>query len=168
MSGNNKNMTIEEEINLIKQKLEEQDKLAKEYLNLLQRSQADFINYKNRIEKETKDILFIETSKIFCEFLNYREILLHAIDKEPDTKLKESLSHLLTSFDNVLKRFGLKKIDVLDKPFDMNTSDCVSKLEVKDENQNNKVIAVVEEGFLKKERLIKPAKVVVGVYIKKE
>ena len=91
MSGNDKNMTIEEEIELIKQKLEEQDKLSKEYLNLLQRSQADFINYKNRIEKETKDIIFIETSKIFCEFLGYRETLLHALEKEPErTKRKSS------------------------------------------------------------------------------
>ncbi|HNW05842.1 MAG TPA: nucleotide exchange factor GrpE [archaeon] len=168
MSGNDKNMTIEEEIELIKQKLEEQDKLSKEYLNLLQRSQADFINYKNRIEKETKDIIFIETSKIFCEFLGYRETLLHALEKEPDKKLKESLSHLLTSFDNILKRFKLEKLDVLNKDFDMNTSDCVSKLEVTDENQNNKVIAIVEEGFLQNKRLIKPAKVVVGTYVKKE
>ncbi|HRS42272.1 MAG TPA: nucleotide exchange factor GrpE [Candidatus Diapherotrites archaeon] len=168
MSGNDKNMTIEEEIELIMQKLEEQDKLSKEYLNLLQRSQADFINYKNRIEKETKDIIFIETSKIFCEFLGYRETLLHALEKEPDKKLKESLSHLLTSFDNILKRFKLEKLDVLNKDFDMNTSDCVSKLEVTDENQNNKVIAIVEEGFLQNKKLIKPAKVVVGAYVKKE
>lgn len=168
MSADEKDLTIQEEINLIKQKLEEQDKLSKEYLDLLQRSQADFINYKNRIERETRDLLFIETSKIFNEFLGYREILLHALDKEPDKKLKESLSHLLTSFDNILKRFNLEKLEVIEKDFDMNTSDCVSKLEVADQNQNNKVIAVVENGYLQNKKLIKPAKVVVGVYVKKE
>lgn len=167
MSGEEKDLTIQEEIDLIKEKLQEQDKLSKEYLNLLQRSQADFINYKNRIEKETRDLLFIETSKIFYEFLGYREVLLHALEKEPDEKLKESLSHLLASFDNILKRFNLEKLDVLEKDFDMNTSDCVSKLEVTEENQNNKVIAIVENGYLQNKKLIKPAKVVVGVYVKK-
>lgn len=164
MSGEEKDLTIQEEIDLIKKKLEEQDKLSKEYLDLLQRSQADFINYKNRIEKETKDILFIETSRIFNEFLGYRDILLHALEKETEAKLKENLSFLLISFDNILKRFNLEKLDVLEKDFDMNTSDCVSKLEVVDENKNNKVIAIVENGYLQNKKLIKPAKVVVGFY----
>ncbi len=159
--------TIQEEINLIKQKLEEQDKLSKEYLDLLQRSQADFINYKNRIEKETKDILFIEASKIFNDFLSYREILLKAIECETEPKLKETLFHLLTSLDNILKRQGLERLDVQDKDFNHNTSDCISKQEIKDEKQNNKVITVIEDGYLQNKRLVKPAKVIVGVYIKK-
>jgi len=168
MSTDEKEITIQEEIDLIKQKLEEQDKLSKEYLALLQRSQADFINYKNRIEKETKDILFIESSNIFCEFLSYRDILLDAIGKEPDKKLKETLTHLLISYDNILKRFNLEKIEVIGKDFDHKTSDCVSKLEIKDENQNNKVIAVIENGYLQNNKLIKPAKVVVGIYVQEK
>lgn len=155
-------------IDNIKQKLEEQDKLSKEYLDLLQRSQADFRNYKQRIEKETQDIVFIEVAKIFVEVLQFRETLVNAINKEKDQKTKESINHLLKNYDIILKRQGLEKIDVLDTDFDYNTSDCLLKQEVQDQNQNNKVIAIIEDGFTFRNRLVKPAKVIVGLYNKKE
>ncbi|MFA7133093.1 MAG: nucleotide exchange factor GrpE [Bacteroidales bacterium] len=164
MSIDEKDLTIEQEIELIKKKLEEQDKLSKEYLELLQRSQADFINYKNRIEKETKDVLFCETSKIFSDFLSYRETLIKAIATEKDQGFKDSLNHLLISYENILKRFGLEKLDVLNKPFDHNTSDCVLQQEVTDEKQNNLVISLIEDGYVQNKRLVKPAKVIVGIF----
>lgn len=167
MSADQKDLTIQEEIDLIKQKLQEQDRLSKEYLDLLQRSQADFVNYKNRIERETRDILFMESSKLFNEFLNYREILIKAITAETNKEFKDSLTHLLTSYENILKRFSLEKLQVLGKDFDMSTSDCVCKQDITDEKQNNKVIAIVEDGYLQNKKLVKPAKVVVGVYVNK-
>jgi len=159
---------VQEQIELIKRKLEEQDKLSKEYLDLLQRSQAEFINYKNRIERETREIVFMESSKIFNEFLGYRDTLIKAISAEKDEKLKDTLSHLLINYDITLKRFNLEKIDVLGKSFDHNTSDCILQQEVEDENQNNKVITIIEEGYTQNKRLVKPAKVIVGIYKKKE
>jgi molecular chaperone GrpE len=159
-----KDLTIEQEIELIKKKLEEQDKLSKEYLELLQRSQAEFINYKNRVERETRDILFLETGKIFSEFLSYREILIKAIATETDQSFKDSLNHLLISYENILKRFSLEKLDILNKPFDHNTSDCIFQQEVKDEKQNNLVISVIEDGYLQNKKLVKPAKVIVGIF----
>jgi molecular chaperone GrpE len=164
MNGDEKDLTIQEEIDLVKQKLIEQDKLSKEYLELLQRSQADFINYKNRIERETRDILFSETSKIFFEFLGYRETLIKAIDTEKDQGFKDSLNHLLISYENILKRFSLEKLEILKKPFDHNTSDCVLQQEVTDEKQNNLVISVIEDGYIQNKRLVKPAKVIVGIF----
>ena len=168
MSADEKDLTIQEEIHLIKQKLEEQDKLSKEYLNLLQRSQAEFINYKNRVERETRDVLFLESSKIFNDFLSYRDTLLKAIEHETNLQLKETLTHLLTNYENILKRFNLEKLEVLGKDFDHNTSDCVMQQEVQDEKDNNKVISVLEDGYIQNKRLVKPAKVVVGVYVNKE
>jgi len=156
---------IKETIEVIKKKLEEQDKLSKEYLDLLQRTQAEFRNYKQRVERETQDIIFIEKAKILADFLSYRDTIVKAIEKEKHKETKESLSFMLTSYDIILKRQGLEKLDVLDKDFDYNFCDCLLKQEVED--KDNKVIAIIEDGFTLDKKLIKPAKVIVGINKKK-
>jgi len=153
---------IKETIETIKQKLEEQDKLSKEYLDLLQRTQAEFRNYKQRVERETQDIIFIEKAKILADFLNYRDTIVKALETEKSEDTKKSLEHMLTSYDIILKRQGLEKIDVLNKDFDYNFCDCLLKQET-DKDKDNKVITIIEDGFTLNKRLIKPAKVIVGV-----
>jgi len=153
---------IKETIEILKKKLEEQDKLSKEYLDLLQRTQADFRNYKQRIEKETQDIIFLETAKILSEFLSYRDTIIKAIEKEQRTESKLSLEHMLKNYDIILKRQGIEKLNVLDKDFDYNFCDCIFKQETEKES-HNKVLEIVEDGFTLNNKLIKPAKVIVGV-----
>ena len=152
---------IKETIETIKQKLEEQDKLSKEYLDLLQRTQAEFRNYKQRVERETQDIIFIEKAKILAEFLNYRDTIVKAIEKEKEEITKKSLEHMLVNYDIILKRQGIEKLEVIGKDFDYNFCDCLLKQEC-EEDKDNKVIAIIEDGFTLNKRLIKPAKVIVG------
>lgn len=156
---------IKETIETIKQKLEEQDKLSKEYLDLLQRTQAEFRNYKQRVERETQDIIFIEKAKILAEFLNYRDTIVKAIEKEKEEITKKSLEHMLVNYDIILKRQGIEKLEVIGKDFDYNFCDCLLKQEC-EEDKDNKVIAIIEDGFTLNKRLIKPAKVIVGIYKK--
>jgi molecular chaperone GrpE len=157
---------IKSEIDLIKHKLNEQNKLADEYLDLLQRSQANFINYKNRVEKETKDLLFIEQKKIISSFLDFKETLKKAYEYELDSKNKENILQLINNYDIILKRLSVEKMELLNKEFDYNYHECVFKKETEEEN-HNKIIEIIEDGYLLNKRLLKPAKVVVGNYIKK-
>ena len=156
---------IKETIETIKQKLDEQDKLSKEYLDLLQRTQAEFRNYKQRVERETQDIIFLEKAKLLSEFLNYRDTITKALEKEQNQEAKDSLSQMLKNYDIILKRQGIEKLDVLDKDFDYNQCDCLLKQEAEKE-KDNKVIAIIEDGFTLNKKLIKPAKVIVGIYKK--
>lgn len=171
-SQNNQNISkeqateIKSEIDLIKHKLNEQNKLADEYLDLLQRSQANFINYKNRVEKETKDLLFIEQKKIISSFLDFKETLKKAYEYEQDSKNKENILQLINNYDIILKRLSVEKMELLNKEFDYNYHECVFKKETEEEN-HNKIIEIIEDGYLLNKRLLKPAKVVVGNYIKK-
>lgn len=171
-SQNNQNISkeqateIKSEIDLIKHKLNEQNKLADEYLDLLQRSQANFINYKNRVEKETKDLLFIEQKKIISSFLDFKETLKKAYEHELDSKNKENILQLINNYDIILKRLSVEKMELLNKEFDYNYHECVFKKETEEEN-HNKIIEIIEDGYLLNKRLLKPAKVVVGNYIKK-
>lgn len=164
---NDLNKEIRSEIELIKSKLEEQNKLANEYLDLLQRSQAEFINYKSRVEKEIKELIFIEKKETILNFIQFRETLKTAYDHETNDQNKQNILQLINNFDILLKRLNVKKMDVLNSAFDFNFHECLFKKEVINESEDNKIIEVMEDGYLLDKKLLKPAKVIVGNYIKK-
>ena len=164
---NDLNKEIRSEIELIKSKLEEQNKLANEYLDLLQRSQAEFINYKSRVEKEVKELIFIEKKETILNFIQFRETLKTAHDHEINDQNKQNILQLINNFDIILKRLNVEKMDVLNSEFDFNFHECLFKKEVITESEDNKVIEVMEDGYLLDKKLLKPAKVIVGNYIKK-
>ncbi|HRT03031.1 MAG TPA: nucleotide exchange factor GrpE [Candidatus Diapherotrites archaeon] len=153
---NKENNVIENNQNLSKEK---------EYLDLLQRVTADFDNYKKRMSKQLDLIVFTETSKFINSFLEFYEVLKKAVIHEQNQETKNNLSQLQTLFENVLKKQNIEKIDVLNKDFDYNTSECIETRDVDDKTLNNKIIEVIEDGFLYNNKLIKPAKVVVGKYL---
>jgi len=153
---NKENNVIENNQNLSKEK---------EYLDLLQRVTADFDNYKKRMSKQLDLIVFTETSKFINSFLEFYEVLKKAVIHEQNQETKNNLSQLQTLFENVLKKYNIEKIDVLNKDFDYNTSECIETRNVDDKTHNNKIIEVIEDGFLYNNKLIKPAKVVVGKYL---
>jgi molecular chaperone GrpE len=153
---NKENNVIENNQNLSKEK---------EYLDLLQRVTADFDNYKKRMSKQLDLIVFTETSKFINSFLEFYEVLKKAVIHEQNQETKNNLSQLQTLFENVLKKQNIEKIDVLNKDFDYNTSECIETRDVDDKTHNNKIIEVIEDGFLYNNKLIKPAKVVVGKYL---
>jgi len=68
---------------------------------------------------------------------------------------------MLVNYDIILKRQGIEKLEVIGKDFDYNFCDCLLKQEC-EEDKDNKVIAIIEDGFTLNKRLIKPAKVIVG------
>jgi len=153
---------LEKDIEEISQKLNEQENKSKEYLSLLQRTQADFQNYKKRMQKENEEYTFISNQKIIIEFLKFRETLKQAYSKENNNTLKKNLSQLLINFDNILKRLNIKKIDCLNEDFDYNLCECVLRKPVTNKKEHNKVIEILEDGYLLNNKLITPAKVVVG------
>ncbi len=154
---------LEKDIEELSKKLIDQENKSQEYLSLLQKTQADFQNYKKRINKETEDYMFINKQKILIDFLKFRNTLLQAYSTEKNDVFKESILQLINNYDNIIKRQNIKKIDCLNKDFDYNFCECVFKKKITDKNKNNKVIEILEDGYLLENKLITPAKVVVGI-----
>ncbi len=154
---------IEKDMKEISKKLEEQESKSQEYLSLLQRTQADFQNYKKRITKETDDVVFIHKRDLLIEFLKFKNTLEQAYEKENNKALKENIIQLINNYDNILKRINVQKIDCLNKDFDYNYCECVFKKKVDDKEKHNQIIEVLENGYLLNNKLIVPAKVVVGI-----
>jgi len=133
-----------------------------EYTNLLKRSQADFINYKNRISKDTQDIIFVNTKNIALEFIGIKDVLQLAKDNEVHEETKKVLDILLEKVNNSLKRLNITKIELKDDVIDYNLCECVNVVPTKNKNENNKIIQIIEDGYLMNEKLIKPTKVIIS------
>jgi molecular chaperone GrpE len=75
--------------------------------------------------------------------------------------LKTGIKHIQDKFKKVLKKEGLKEIDVLGKEFDVNLCDALLQVP-KEGVKPNTVIDVVEKGFYLKDKVIRHAKVLVS------
>jgi len=138
-----------------KQKLEE-------YIDLLKRTQADFINYKARALKDTQDLVFLKTKSIALEFIAIKDLLIIAKENEVNEDTKKALSVLLEKINNSLDRLNIIKIKLKDGLCDYNLCECISVVNTKNKEEDNKVLQVIEDGYTMNNKLIKPTKVIIS------
>ncbi|MDD4221155.1 MAG: nucleotide exchange factor GrpE, partial [Candidatus ainarchaeum sp.] len=145
--------------------LEENKKLKEKIISLqeeIKRTIADFSNYKKRLEKEFEVISFEKNKKIILEFISFKEVLNLAINHEKNKEALNNLIQLDNNYQNILNRLNIQKIEVINKDFDYHTSECITRQKIDSEKENNKVVSVIEDGYTYKQKLLKPAKVIVG------
>ena len=65
-------------------------------------------------------------------------------------------------FKKTLEQLGVKEIEVIGQPFDAEFQEAITLIPAPSEEMKNKVIDVVEKGYLLNDNVIRFAKVVVG------
>ncbi|MFW5648009.1 MAG: nucleotide exchange factor GrpE [Candidatus Alkaliphilus sp. MAG34] len=155
-----KSVTLEEE-------LTEKTAQYEEIFNRFQRLQADFANYKKRVEKEKSEIFLYANEKIGLDLLNIIDSLEMAIhpQNKPDNSnefdcLLDGINLVYKQLIDVLARHGIEEIEALGKPFDMNFHHAVVQEEA--EGEPNHVIGVLQKGYKINERVLRPAMVKVS------
>ena len=134
--------------------LEEAIKKQNEYLGLAQQIQADFENYKKRMQDYSKNAKY--DGIIFAV-----EKLLPVIDSIASAKRQVTDQAFLSSLDLIYKqaldcfdRLGVKKIDAVGKPFDPNLHNAVFT-EHKDGVEPDIVLDELQEGFILDGRVVR-------------
>lgn len=134
--------------------LEEAIKKQNEYLGLAQQIQADFENYKKRMQDYSKNAKY--DGIIFAV-----EKLLPVIDSIASAKRQVTDKSFLSSLDLIYKqildcfdRIGVKKIDAVGKPFDPNLHNAVFT-EHKDGVEPDIVLDELQEGFILDGRVVR-------------
>lgn len=127
-----------------------------------QRAQADFINYKRFAEQEKAEIgKYANISLVFnlLPVIDDFERALEAIQSEQaDNKLVEGLNLINRKLQDTLQKQGIICIEALGKQFDPHIMEAVSCVKGK----KDIVILELEKGYKLQDKLIRPAKVVVG------
>lgn len=145
----------EEALQDLEKELEEEKGKGEEWRQKYLRALADYHNVTKHAEEEIRTVqqfaglVFIEKLLPVVDVL--RKAQLHCNDKGLDMAMKK--------MDAYLEDLGVVKLDVFGKHFDPHTMECI---EVVPGAEDNKIVEVVEDGYMMQEKLIRPAKVKVG------
>ena len=145
-----------------------------EYLDTLQRLQADFENYRKRMLRQQTDLLQRASEGVVEKLLPVLDTLdlalAHLGDDEADRALvKDALAQVDSLLRRTLAQEGLERIDAKDVPFDPSIHDAVAhepasetKSDEKDGGESSggaRVSDVMRAGYRLKGRVLRPAMV---------
>lgn len=145
---------------------EAKDGLAKtkdSYLRLM----AEFDNYRRRTSQEKLDMVATaaeDTIKGLLPVLDDCERAMKALaDSEDSPVAKEGTELIYNKLMSYLKSKGLSAIEAMGEDFDTDVHEAVAQLPVPEEDRKGKVFDVVQTGYKLNGKVIRFAKVVVGI-----
>jgi len=146
--------------------LNEEKKRSEELLTRLKYMQADFDNYRKRLERQMDEIKRYSNERLVVQLLDIVDELELAIKSARSSDSKETLIQgvemTLNNLKKVLQKEGVSPIDSLDKPFDSSKHEAISKVE-KDDAKECTVVEELRKGYVMKEKVIRPSVVKVAV-----
>ncbi len=145
------------EMEVLRKKLEEAASKTTEYKDSWLRSQAEFQNYRKRIERDNELTYISLKGDIIKKILPVLDDLERALqNRSGDDAWANGIELIARKFQNILQSEGIKRIEAVGKEFDPNLHEAVSHEPV-DGVQSGHVIGVVQNGYMLGERVIRPA-----------
>jgi len=145
------------EIGALKKKLEEAESRTAEYKDSWLRLQAEFQNYRKRIERDNELTYISLKGDIIKKVLPVLDDLERALqNRSEDDPWANGIELVARKFQNILENEGIKKIEALGAEFDPNFHEAISH-EPANGALSGSVIGVVQNGYMIGERVIRPA-----------
>ncbi|MCA1578984.1 MAG: nucleotide exchange factor GrpE [Acidobacteria bacterium] len=141
-----------------------------ELKSLLARRQADFENYRKRVDRERNETYNRVVADIATKLLPVSDNLKRALEAEASVEAAESdeFRHFLSGVDLIWKQLnglldtlGVKQIPAVGEPFDPHVHEAVIT-EATDEYEPDTVIQEIVAGYRLGDKLIRPALVKVA------
>ena len=151
-----KKPALKEQVGILKQEIEDlKDKKL--------RIAAEFENFRRRSFKEKADWIKNATERLILELCDVRDNFERALDsenKQDGDSFKKGIEMIFQQLDNVLKKEGVSKIEALEKKFDPNFHEALAH--IPSELEENKIVAIIQNGYLMNDKVIRPARVAVS------
>lgn len=145
----------------------EKDEQIKQQKDENIRIYAEFDTWRRRTAKEILDSKAVGSREIIdglLPVLDDCERALKALEQSNDSDAaKEGTQLIYNKLMAYLKSKGLEPIDALGKDFDTDVHEAVAQFPVQEEEKKNKVFDVVQTGYTYGGKVIRFAKVVVGI-----
>jgi len=163
--------TTNQKFKTLRDKLKEAESNARNLREELQRSKADFLNAKKRIEEERLQdrkravTTHIEKLLPICD-----GFYLAMLDKETwskvDEKWRKGIEGIYNQLVSLLESYNVKAYDPTGEKFNHNRHEALSMIPVSDKTQDGHILSVIQQGFEITSGgitdIIRPARVTVG------
>ena len=151
----------EEEKDPLEAAQEENAKLRDQLLRTI----AEFENYKKRTLKEKAELILNGGEKTITAILpvldDFERALADTHTDDPSA-IKEGMDLIFKKFIKTLEALGVKKIETLDKDFDVDYHEAIAMVPGMGDDKKGKVIDCVQTGYTLNDKVIRHAKVAVG------
>lgn len=149
-----KNIPKVSEMNPLQDKVEELKKQLDEANQKSLRTLADYQNLLRRVEKEKQDWIKFANESLLGRILDIADNLDRAAVFIND----QGLHMVRTQMVQLLAEYGVQELEVMGKEFDPSIMECVDK----SSGTKNYVLEVKQKGYMLHDKVLRPAKVVVG------
>jgi len=150
-------ISADAERDALRSQLEEAEAKASEYKDGWMRSQAEFQNYKKRIERDNEMMYTSMKGDILRKVLPVLDDLERALQNRPeDNGWANGIELIVRKLQSLLESEGVKRIEAEGTEFNPNLHEAISH-EPSEEVESGYVIAVVQNGYMLGERVIRPA-----------
>lgn len=131
---------------------------------------AEFDNYRRRVSREKLDIIATASEDVIKGILpvlddcsRALQVLEASAENEATKAAKEGTELILNKLMTYLKTKGLEQIDANGKDFDTDFHEAIAQFPVQEADKKNKIIDVTQHGYTLNGKVIRFAKVVVGI-----
>jgi molecular chaperone GrpE len=158
-------LTVEAQLEQARAEADEQRRKSEAYLDLAQRAQADFLNYKRRTAQELEQKIRDANGSLLTQLLPVIDDLQRALASVPPELAEQAwpqgIALIGQKLESILQRQGLERIGDEGDRFDPHVHEAVAYEEhpVYDEGQ---VASVYRVGYRLNDRVLRPAQVVVA------
>jgi len=154
-----------EEKTSIKKQLEEETKKIQEYIDHLQRLQAEFDNYRKRTEQEKQLIIKQANQELIQKMLSILDSFELAFQtQKEDNDFTKGMKLIFSEVYSTLEKEGLKKIDCLNKKFDSNFHEVM--LQGESDKEEGTILEELQKGYMLNDRVIRFSKVKISQGVK--
>jgi molecular chaperone GrpE len=144
------------------QQLTTEHQRAEECLDLLRRTQADFINYRRRMGQEQNEGRIAAQSALLLQLLPVLDDLERALGAAPPKQAQDSwvqgLLLVARRLTTQLDQLGVRKVGMPGEPFDPYKHEAITT-EVRTDVPEGTILHIIRPGYVLGERVIRPAQV---------
>jgi molecular chaperone GrpE len=148
------------EMETLMKRLEEAEAKVAEHLDGWQRAQAEFMNYKSRVQRDQEMMKALMKGDIIRKFLPVLDDLERALQNRPaDNNAGEAwagIELIVRKLQSILESEGVKRIEAEGEAFDPTFHEAISH-EPSESVESGHVIAVAQNGYTLGDRVIRPA-----------
>ncbi len=128
------------------------------------RTVAEFENFRRRSLAEKSDWIKYANEKLIlkiCEVLdNFERALSNETEENQFDAFKKGVELIYNQLQDIIKKEGVEKIEALNKEFDPKYHEALAH--IPSEEDENKVVAIIQNGYKMKDKVIRPVRVAVS------
>jgi len=152
----------------LKEKLKKCETEKQDYLIGWQRAKADYVNARKEEEQRRENLISYNTENILRELLTLADAFEQAFKndgfKNLEDRYKKGIEAIHGQLARILEYHKIKSYDCLGEIFDPAKHEAISAENTTETEKDNIVLEEFQKGYIINNKILRPAKVKVGIY----